>query len=148
MSDQVIPPADNVETIFETSGYELAVRLCQVAGVSRDDIVHGNKNRKNFLMAVVAAVAINRGKSRFYGDYVKGIADDSDFMQRFNIYFDLRRKWFRYNNLMCAGADGVSISDDVLFEALMDLAVYALMGVDVVASLRELHQGEARHGLD
>jgi hypothetical protein len=133
--------AEHLETIFDKEECSMAAQLTMDAGVNRDDIVLGKAIRHNFNSVLLAFMAVNSAKSRFYGDYVDDrLKNDPELMQKLKIYFDIRRKWKRYDSMMKSIVEDEEVPEKEILAALIDLGVYVVMAIDVIVSLRQLNE--------
>jgi hypothetical protein len=107
--------------------------LVKMANLSLDDVDCGFV-RSNFIRALLAFIAINKGKNHQYGDYVRGQEDFTYPLQVAGIYFDLRRKWFRLETIMREIIEQGEVDKNALLAQLSDLGVYAAMGIDSLIS--------------
>lgn len=112
---------------------QLSDRLVKLAGLSDDDVING-KVRENLRTVLHAFLRINKGKNRQYGDYVKNMSTGPRLLQRIQLYCELKRKWFRFENMIFRMTSEDPVKAEELMEVLADIGVYAAMGIDLVVS--------------
>lgn len=124
--------------ISEQSKSAVVLRMLELAGLTEDDVGRGQSSR-GFLDILDAFEAVNRGKAHHYGDYIENMTRDTPpLLTTTQLYSEVKRKWFRFDNLIKRISSGEKVENDQLIEALGDLGVYSAMGIGLI-----LHQENA-----
>lgn len=64
-----------------------------------------------------------------YGDYVKTRSQELKNFALLLLFFDIKRKYVRFENMAKMIASGEKVSHDEIIDTLSDLAVYGVMGL-------------------
>jgi hypothetical protein len=103
-------------------------KLVKLSGLS-DGILLKSKKNANFLAIQDALALIHAGKGVLYGDYVKTRSEEPENFALLSLFFDIKRKYVRFENMAKMIASGEKLSHDEIIDTLSDLAVYGVMGL-------------------
>lgn len=113
--------------------------LLKRAGLSEADVAAG---RTDNLFNDIADILkdIHKGKEVLYGDYLITHGSDSDKLFLLQHFCDLKRKYVRYENYSKRVLENKDVDIYELLDTLSDLAVYSIMGLQMVDELLKREQ--------
>ena len=110
--------------------------LLERSGLSERDVMEG-KIDITFELIATMLTKIHQGKSVLYGDYIKTHADDNYKLGFTQHYCDIKRKWVRYDNFIRLLSDDKYPDRLELVDTLADMAVYAIIGLQLIDHYNE-----------
>ena len=125
--------------------------LLNLASINELDVECGIENPE-FKEIQEALYKINRGKSRYYGDYIQNILKDepTQMMVIIQLFLETKRKWTRLNNLVKEISKNSSPEPkqiESLLDTLSDLGVYSVMNIHLLVKVFEMAEFESTQPL-
>jgi hypothetical protein len=108
--------------------------LLKRAGLMPDLIAKGATDAE-FSGILEALEAIHRGKEVLYGNYLETHGNSPTALVEH--FADVKRKWVRYQNFVAKRMGGDKMDYHELMDTLSDMAVYSVMGIQLVRLLIE-----------
>lgn len=108
--------------------------LVERAGLSFNDVVMGAHD-PDFEAITEAMIQIHRGKEVLYGNYLKTHGSEPAKFSLIQHFCDTKRKYVRAENFIKLHSEDKAPSLEQLMDTYSDLAVYAIMGVQLVFHL-------------
>lgn len=122
---------------------ELKVR----AGVHPDALESDSEEVFEFNSFANAMCSIHAAKAIHYGDYLKTHGDESVELFAVQHFCDIKRKYVRAKTFIERMTRGESVDFTDLLDTYSDLAVYAVMGLQMAFHCREKTQVDSYAGL-
>ena len=119
----------------------LRQKLLDRAGITEELLEQGDDDA-DFHEILEALGAIHIGKSVLYGDYMETHGSDPELFCLIMHFCDLRRKFLRAENFIHMRADGKNISKTELLDTYTDIAVYGMLGVQLLEHLAKRTQDD------
>ena len=114
-------------------------KLIARAGLSTDDVKRGMGN-EHFNTIISALSDIHAGKQVLYGDYIKNNGSDAPIFCLMSHFFDIKRKYIRSENFIKDAAAGKKHNINSLIDTYSDMAVYAILGIQLIVHLDKRRQ--------
>lgn len=111
------------------------------AGVYPDSPKADTDETQQFNMLVSCLMNIYSAKAVHYGSYIKTHGDDSPQLFAVEHFCDIKRKYVRAKTFIERMTRGELVDFTDLLDTYSDLAVYAVMGLQMVFHCREKMQG-------
>lgn len=103
-------------------------KLLKLSGLS-SEILSKSEKSAEFIAIQDTLAKIHAGKGVLYGDYVKTRSQEPKNFALLSLFFDIKRKYVRFENMAKMIASGEKLSHDEIIDTLSDLAVYGVMGL-------------------
>lgn len=115
---------------------DMRAKLLERAGLTEEMVSRGKVDYA-FEEILEAMREIHRGKEVLYGNYMETHGDEGETFSLIQHFCDTKRKYVRAENFVKQQADGGNISLDELLDTYCDLAVYSIIGVQLIFHLLE-----------
>ena len=113
------------------------------AGLSQAEVAAG-KADPDFEAIVDALVDVHRGKEVLYGNYMETHGSEPENFCLIQHFCDTKRKYVRAENFVKLKADNKSVELVQLLDTYADMAVYSIMGVQMVMHLMNRKTAEIK----
>ena len=118
---------------------ELQKLLIERAGLSQELIDKGTPD-EIFEGILDALKSIHTGKGVLYGSYLETHGSEPANFCLIQHFCDTKRKYVRAENFVKQRADGVEHDINELLDTYSDLAIYAIMGIQLINHLQQRRQ--------
>lgn len=112
----------------------LIKRLVNRAGLDAAMVEMGREDFE-FNLITLAMRKIHRGKEVLYGNYLHTHGNDPEKFALMEHFCDVKRKYVRAESFLKATMEGRDIPLDELLDTYADMAVYAVMGIQMILHL-------------
>lgn len=118
---------------------DIIATMVNRAGLTVDISVR-SKNDRTFDAIISGLKRIHDGKEVLYGNYIETHGKDPELFALMEHFADLKRKYIRAEHIMKRLAKGEIINKMELFDTYSDMAVYAVMGIQLLIHLEERNE--------
>jgi hypothetical protein len=115
-------------------------KLLTLAGIKLEKGPHEIDIR--FFSVMLALGEIHSAKSKLYGDYMETHGSEPELMALTQHFCDIKRKFVRAENYIRLRNEGDKIPLDDLLDTYADLAVYGIMGLELIFHILERDYSE------
>lgn len=119
--------------------HQLTKLILQRSGLS-DEMVMKGKSDMQFDAILQALSDVHKGKEVLYGSYLETHGEDPKIFSLVTHYADIKRKFVRVENIIKAMSKDKDISIDELLDTYADMAVYAVMGIQLINHHKEVEE--------
>lgn len=95
-----------------------------------------------FFSLALALGEIHSAKGKLYGNYIETHGSEPELMSLTQHFCDIKRKFVRAENYIRLRNEGDKIPLDDLLDTYSDLAVYGIMGLELIFHILERDSGE------
>lgn len=125
--------------------YDKVSELLTRASVSDSSPQASTDEQHQFRMFADAMTQIHGAKAIHYGDYIKTHGSDTPQIFATEHYCDIKRKYVRAKTFVERMTRGEAVDFTDLLDTYSDLAVYAIMGLQMAFHCREKMDGVTLH---
>lgn len=121
---------------YPASEAEIKSLLLRRAGLTVDEVSKG-KSDPSFENLMNVLSDIHRGKEVLYGSYLETHGSEPENFCLVSHFCDMKRKYVRAENIVKIKSEGGDVGLIELLDTYSDLAVYAVMGVQMIIHLQQ-----------
>ena len=121
--------------------HEIKDYLLKRAGLTKEDSLSGPLD-STFDEIAFALCDVRQGKEKLYGNYIENNGGEPEVFCLVQHFCDIKRKFVRAENITKLKSEGKEVDLEHLIDTYADLAVYSMIGIQLIMHLMERNQSE------